>query len=207
MLKYTPEIFSSPTLDDAKRIILTPEDGVSTEIRWAEETKWLVEAVSSYVRPGVLALDYGCGVGRVSSKLIDLGAAVVGVDLSYSMRKFAIEQNASEFFSVASPEQYLKYVNSGLKFDLAFSIWVLQHCINPEEIVDLIHSSLNDGGFFIVLDMAFQAIPTNCGWVSTDKSIGDIVGKRFNLVKEFPYNPAHAPENLRKNAWLAIFQK
>lgn len=47
-------------------------------------------ALASVIRPGDRVLDLGCGLGRVSRLLVDLGARVVGIDIS----RFALARAA-----------------------------------------------------------------------------------------------------------------
>ena len=65
--KYSPCLFEVDDLETAKRVILTPEQGTTTEERWEKETPYIVEQISECLKPdpGTCILDYGCGVGRI----------------------------------------------------------------------------------------------------------------------------------------------
>ncbi|HEV8094706.1 MAG TPA: hypothetical protein VGP71_03195, partial [Burkholderiales bacterium] len=64
---YLPSVFEKASEDDARAIILTPEDGTSTQERWAKETPFLTSDLGAFLRPSrdSLLLDYGCGLGRI----------------------------------------------------------------------------------------------------------------------------------------------
>ena len=72
--RYYPEIFSGVVdEDDAKRVILTSEGpDADTATRWAVETPYVLELANNALslRPGMVVLDYGCGIGRVAKAMI-----------------------------------------------------------------------------------------------------------------------------------------
>ena len=45
-ISYAPQIFHTGNVEDAKKIILTPEAGMSTEDRWKNETPYLIELIA-----------------------------------------------------------------------------------------------------------------------------------------------------------------
>lgn len=61
-LIYDPSIFDRAGIEDAKEIVLTPENGVSTQSRWDTETPWLLNLIGKHLKPSGLIVDYGCGV-------------------------------------------------------------------------------------------------------------------------------------------------
>src|SRR5262249_33707894 len=105
VVTYDPSIFDVTTLEDAMRIILTPEDS-TTEQRWATETPYLTDLVSRCfeLSPTSLVLDYGCGLGRMAKALIARhGCHVVGVDISRNMRSMAAAYVDSDRFFACPP--------------------------------------------------------------------------------------------------------
>src|SRR6478609_8352195 len=91
---FRPEAFEARTLEEAKRLIVTPERGTTTDERWVRETAYLLEDIvrSLEIDAETCVLDYGCGIGRLSKALIDqTGCRIVGVDSSQAMRLFAPE--------------------------------------------------------------------------------------------------------------------
>ena len=83
------------------------------------------------------ALDFGCGVGRLSVALADYYDRVSGVDISDEMIARAIPRNGVRYFQADS-------IPVALRFDLVYSMVVLQHM--PR---DLQHEYVSD--FFRVL--------------------------------------------------------
>jgi len=75
-----------------------------------------------------VALDFGCGVGRLSRALASRFAKVVGVDISASMLAHARRLNADrpniEFVENAAPD--LRFV-ADASVDLVYSVITLQH--------------------------------------------------------------------------------
>ncbi len=94
-LQYNPRIFDVNTIDDAKKIILTPEAGMATNERWEKETPFLKKDISDFFKnltKESVIVDFGCGIGRVSKEIIDaIGCKVIGIDISQSMRQLAIK--------------------------------------------------------------------------------------------------------------------
>src|SRR5262249_9213972 len=153
-LTYNPEIFSVRNVGEAKAIILTAETS-TTEVRWEQETPLLcglIEARTN-ISPETVVLDYGCGIGRIAKALIERhGCSVVGVDISPSMRALSVEYVGSDRFFACAPEMLGLLTGAGLRFDLAISVWVLQHCLMPADDIGLVRDGLRPGGRLFVVN-------------------------------------------------------
>ena len=206
-LIYDPSIFEQANLEGAKNIVLTAEDGVSTKTRWEAETPWLLNLISKHIKTNCLVVDYGCGTGRLGAPLVGLGHPVIGIDSSGSMRKHATDQIANDRFVAMTPQMLDQLVGIGIKADVLLAIWLLQHCPDLEAEVSRFHRTLTIGGIVCVADMRHRAIPTNHGWINDGKNVREALGRYFNLIQQYPYNPPAAPPNLRENAYVAFFQK
>jgi hypothetical protein len=70
---YAPEVFDVRDLDEARRIILTPESGTTTDARWAAETPWLADRILERfpLTEQHVVIDFGCGLGRMARALIE----------------------------------------------------------------------------------------------------------------------------------------
>ena len=174
--RYNPGIFSVSNIDEAKRIILTKEGSSSSEERWQKETPALMRMLSNYWKllPGTKIVDYGCGIGRISKELCKLGCYVVGVDISPEMRQLAVQYvGDNEHFIVVSPEQFTEMLNRGFQCDYACAIWVLQHCLKPNEDLGAILSALkSDGELFVVNNKFSRAVPVvDVPWQDDDIDI------------------------------------
>ena len=85
------------------RIILTPEDGMSSVHRWKTETPYLMSLIEKHIVNGATVLDYGCGIGRLAKPLIEKHSCdVIGVDISPNMRALAASCVDKKFVAVAS---------------------------------------------------------------------------------------------------------
>ena len=162
-MQYFPEIFNSADIKSAKEIILTEEGpGADTETRWALETPYVMELIGQAfsLRPDMVVLDYGCGIGRIAKAMIEAsGCSVIGVDISPNMRLLAGDYVRSDRFMTVTPGQFDALVAAGLRVHAAISIWVLQHCIAPADDIARIRRSLVPGGGVFVLNMPVRAVP------------------------------------------------
>lgn len=152
-VRYAPEVFDQPTLERAKEIILTPEQGLSSEQRWLAETDWLMERIGFLDGP---VLDYGCGAGRMSKPLV---WPAIGVDGSPMMRRHAEAYVKRNNFCACSPECFKVMVDAGMRFGGGMAIWVLQHIVEAGQTIELIAQSMRPGALFFVVDTGKRYIP------------------------------------------------
>jgi len=80
---------------------------------------------------GMEALDYGCGAGRSTRFLKDLGLHVVGVDISQDMLQQAVSRDRSTTYYNIRSEQ-LPFEDE--RFDIVFSSFVLLEVSTKQEI-------------------------------------------------------------------------
>lgn len=204
---YNPRIFDHADLLSARQIVLTPENGVATDVRWQTETPWLLNIIEKYVKPSSLIVDYGCGVGRLSAPLAISGHSVIGVDTSESMRQHATMQVSNERFVAMTPVMFDQFVKIGVRADIVLAIWMLQHTFDLHYEVERICNSMKKGASLVVADMIHRAIPTNKGWVSDGLSVKEVVSSKLTLVQQYPYNPPNAPIGLKDTSYVCVFRK
>lgn len=101
--------------------------------------------------PGLRVLDVGCGTGRWSVRMADMGAQVLGADISARMIEMAephprVEYQVAAAHELDCPDRY---------FDVVVSVTVLQHITDPGELQRALHNlrrMLKDSGRFFVLE-------------------------------------------------------
>ncbi|MBI1778576.1 MAG: class I SAM-dependent methyltransferase [Proteobacteria bacterium] len=203
---YDPSIFECPTEALARSVILTGDTPQESELRWRKETPHFRADIISRlgIREDHAVLDYGCGIGRLAKQIIRFsGCRVVGVDISDSMRRFAMGHVASDNFSAQSPIELDKSVREGRRFDAAYAVYVLQHCQWPPDDLDRIMAALKPGAPLYVLNSTLRWVPVPGNqWRSDDIDIWALLGEHFDLVEEWPFpaNVAHAKEAIGQNA-------
>jgi SAM-dependent methyltransferase len=133
---YTRYFQQLSNLAEAREVILNNDGGRTTDERWEHETPWLLERL---VFPPGLLLDVGCAIGRLAGPLSRRHCqSVLGVDISEPMRRMAVEQvDNPERFAVTTPEFLGRLVASGLRFQGALAILVLQH-VPADQLVPLV---------------------------------------------------------------------
>lgn len=179
---FRPEAFEAADRAQAMRVTVTPEQGVTTEERWATETPFIVDDIARHlpIGPETCVLDYGCGLGRIAKGLIDkLGCRVVGVDASKSMRLLSPEYVLSERFTAWSPEVLETMIGKGFRADFAISIWVIQHVLYPEKVIQQIALALKPQGMAYTLNQTFRCVPTDLGWVDDGYKVRESLARIF----------------------------
>lgn len=210
MIKYNPSIFNVNTIEEAKSVILTNE-GASTDTRWQMETPVLASIVKKQWGDiqGKTIVDYGCGIGRMSKVLCEMGATVVGVDISPDMRRLAPEYVQSNNFMVLSPEEYAIIVNNGFRCDYVLAIWVLQHCPKPEIELDAIKKSMKNG--LMVLNNKLRAVPVTVDddienkWCNDKIDLWKMLDEIFEVEQEYEIEPSLV--GLQDSFYRCVFYK
>jgi SAM-dependent methyltransferase len=166
---YNPSYYEVATLADAKAATVTDEDGMSSDERWQRETPWLVDDISRRLHLGKSSclVDYGCGTGRIAKELIArYNCRVVGVDASRSMRRFSPEHVGSGRFSAWAPRDLDEAISTGFCADFCIAVWVIQHALDPADIIRRVRSALRPGGLFYALNAVRRCLPTDQGFVN-----------------------------------------
>ena len=182
---YSSSIFNVADTKSARHIILTDEEGLTSDARWATETPYLVSLIelTMPLKAGAVVLDYGCGIGRMAKALIDkFNCFVVGVDISPNMRALAAAYVASDKFLVCAPEGLSAL---GVRCDAGLAIWVLQHCREPGEDLLKISGALKSQAPLFVLNEKYRCVPTReHGWVDDKQDI-------FAMLESWEFNKSH----------------
>ena len=186
-LTFASEAFHVQDIPSAMRIILTPEGG-TTEERWRIETPYVTDLIAEAlaITPQSVILDYGCGIGRLGKSLIEkYKCTVIGVDLSPTMAALSFLYVQSDRF-VACPNNMLKtMVDRGMRFDGAYSVWVLQHSPQPDWDIAMIKAALRPGARCFVLNNKRRAVPIReRGWHDDQLDIKAMLSASLRLVEE-----------------------
>ena len=209
-ITYNPHVFDVATIGDAMQIILTPEDS-TTEHRWTTETPYLANLIARCfsLTGKSLVLDYGCGIGRLAKELIARhGCRVVGVDISASMRSIAVAYVGSDRFFACPPAMLDLLVERGVAFELALSIWVLQHCANVREDIARIARALVSGGDLFLVNQRSRAVPTvELGWVDDGVDIYALLKEEFRQRSRGSLPAEHTTKNVSRLASWAAFRR
>ena len=155
-MPYISQAFDVQSFKQAKHVALS-EDPAKPE-KFEEETAFLVEAIAEQVPigPDTVALDFGCGMGRVSRELIErFSCRVIGVDISPSMLAFAriYVAHKAKFLPVHAWDE-------PKSIDFALASFVLQHVEDPAAEIDRLYEVIRPGGWLVVLNETKRFVPS-----------------------------------------------
>lgn len=187
-MNYVKEVFNPVSFEHAKNISLSPD---SRELyKFENETDFFINFIrgQNIITSNSLVLDFGCGMGRVSKKLVsDFGCMVIGTDISADMLRFAQQY-------VNNPNKFrTKPYHSVCDIDVIIASLVLQHVQNPAVEIQNLYSILKPGGHIILLDEPRRFVPTGVDknrfviWNDDGVIINDVMEKFFKNVGFYTY--------------------
>lgn len=101
-----------------------------------------VAMASQYVCPNSKVLDIGCGEGKFGKIIKEKKCQVYGIDLDSTAAKYACENNGYRnvfVFNIentnAIPDEFKQFESEEKKFDTIALLDVLEHVINPTEVI------------------------------------------------------------------------
>lgn len=156
-MPYIKEVFDVSTFDHAKNVVLTPDP--NNPSKFENETNFLVDTIAkqNIISSESIVLDFGCGMGRVSKKLIEkFNCNVIGTDISNSMLTFAN-------LYVAKPKKFkpMNSYNMPNTIDVCISTFVLQHVQDPKTEIDIIINNLKVGGYLVLVNENKRFVPSD----------------------------------------------
>jgi SAM-dependent methyltransferase len=208
-LRYNKDVFEVRTMDEARRIILTPDD-ISTDARWELETPYLTDSIAAFFGPDDTSflLDYGCGVGRIPRELIRrFGCTVLGIDISQSMRQLAPGYVGDARFASCGWPMLDTLIGRGMQVDGALAIWSLQHSPRVADDIDRIRRVLKPGGKLFVCNLHHFAVPTNQGWTDLGLDIRTLLADAFEMVSVDGISEEHTTRSIAARAFLGCYRK
>ena len=156
-MPYIKEVFDVETFEHAKHVVLTSDP--DNPNKFENETNFLTDTIAkqNIISSESIVLDFGCGMGRVSKKLIEkFDCNIVGVDISNSMLTFAN-------IYVSKPRKFkpMNSYNMPNTIDVCVSTFVLQHVQDPKTEIDIIYNNLKVGGYLVLVNENKRYVPSD----------------------------------------------
>lgn len=190
---YNRGIFETPSIDAAKRIILTTETQRSSEERWALETGWTAARIVEQcgVTSGDTLIDYGCGIGRLAKEILRIvDVDIIGVDISGAMLKNASLYVDDNRFWAMHRDAFVRMARAGnIAANHAYAVYVLQHVEKPDQDIEAIGNATRESIFVInnnnrvvpIVDVPNQSSP----WVDDGFNVAVALAQRFPFRADF----------------------
>ena len=128
------------------------------QFEYEDRLRWAAFRRICPVRSGMRVLDLGCGVGRWSVRLANLGCQVVGTDISPLFVEMAQPHPMVEYKVMTAQNLDLP----AQSFDLALSVTVLQHVMDDGDLQRSIANLarvLKRGGRMMLLEYSPLRVP------------------------------------------------
>jgi SAM-dependent methyltransferase len=100
-------------------------------------------------QPGELILDLGCGDGKLTKRIEELGAKAIGLDASPEMVEAARARGVDAFLADAQALDLAQQTLRFGQFDAAFSNAALHWMLDPCAVARGVFGLLKDGGRFV----------------------------------------------------------
>jgi ubiquinone/menaquinone biosynthesis C-methylase UbiE len=172
-----------------------------------ERAQAVADAIQAAVdiRPGMTALEYGCGTGLLSFFLQDAFASITLADTSQGMLEVLADKIKAAKTAHMHPVRLDLAVDPlpAQKFDITYSLMVMHHIPNTDVILHKFHEILKPGGWLVVADLDQEDGSFHTDG-STDVHLGfarDKLQKRVEAAGfiEVRFSTAHMIEKLIDN--------
>ena len=137
--------------------------GQDQAVRTGMLDSWMLDALGD-VR-GKRVLDIGCGEGRFSRVLAELGAEITGIDLTEPLLERARRLAVGGESYLAGDAETLDVVSSE-SFDLAVSYIVLVDLLDYRASIEAAYRVLRPGGRFVVCNVHPMRSAVPNGWIN-----------------------------------------
>jgi 2-polyprenyl-3-methyl-5-hydroxy-6-metoxy-1,4-benzoquinol methylase len=190
-MPYIKEVFDVTTFEHAKHVVLTSDP--NNPNKFENETNFLIDTIaeqmSTKMNEDSVVLDFGCGMGRVSKKLIEkFNCNIIGVDISNTMLTFA-----NIYVAKSKKFKPMNSYNIANTIDVCVSTFVLQHVQDPKSEIDTIYNNLKTGGYLILVNENKRYVPSDVDsnryvvWHDDGFDVFGEINSRFKKVNSVQY--------------------
>ena len=131
--------------------------------------KYRIKKILEHCSGKQTLLELGCGYGRITKSLAPYFSKITAVDGSQDLINMAKQENSSANISYIS--SLIETLELDEKFDLVLLCCVLEHVLDPQQVLKKSASFLKDNGSLLII------VP-NC------RSLHRRIGKQLGIIKE-----------------------
>lgn len=210
-LTYYPQVFDTDTMEQARKVILTREGDTTTEERWEKETPYLVQHIGGILQLSAesVVMDYGCGIGRLAKALMETyQCQIIGVDQSKKMLALAeAHVDSPQFTPCTLDELETRLADPAFAVDYVYCVWVLQHCLKPQEDITRIKRSLKPNGLVYLLNTHRRCVPSTQGWINDTLNIEALMDEAFTPHEIHPVSPEAISQRIIDHSFCKTWRK
>ena len=167
--------------------------GGDTDKRWSDKSDETLSLCRSYIPFAADILDFGCGVGRMSSDILAYRSDVhvTGYDTSPSMLTMAearISANSLTFARFKPVSQLSPFID----YNFVIASLVFQHMNKDDlEVFFDYGCHVKEDGLLYVDNLFKRRVWNGERWIDDGANVEDYLDSRFRIVKKFEAEPCH----------------
>ncbi|CAN5895067.1 hypothetical protein BH11BAC4_BH11BAC4_01100 [soil metagenome] len=120
-----------------------------TADNWINEAEEGYKQIASLVKESNSVCEFGCGSANILKHFPALQSKYSGCDFSEQLISSNRQKYPGAFFETIKVPNELPFAAG--KFDLVFSVFVLEHCTRPSKVLDECYRILAPGGRLVIL--------------------------------------------------------
>ncbi len=120
-----------------------------TADNWINKQEEGYKTITAFAKESNRVCEFGCGSANILKHFPELQSKYAGCDFSEQLISNNRKKYPAAFFEAIKVPNELPFADG--KFDLVFSVFVLEHCTRPSKVLDECHRIMASGGKLVIL--------------------------------------------------------